>query len=106
MNQTLTKIALMNYEMLPVNIGQLFQIGKEEVVLFRLTDGRVKAVENKSPHPKGGTLVDGLVSGKYLYCPCYDWKISLEDGKVQEPDSGEVKTYPVEIDGEMVSIIL
>lgn len=106
MNQTLTKVSLTNYGMLPINIGQLFKIGDEEIALFRLTDGTVRAVENRSPHPKGGTLVDGLVSGKYVYCPCYDWKINLVDGKVQDPDKGQVKTYPVEIDEEGVSIIL
>jgi nitrite reductase (NADH) small subunit len=106
MKQILTKVNITKYQTLPVNVGQVYQIEKEEVVLFRLKDGTVRAVENRSPHPKGGTLVDGLVSGKYVYCPCYDWKINLEDGKVQAPDSGDVKTYPVEIDGDMVSIIL
>jgi nitrite reductase (NADH) small subunit len=106
MIQTKTKIKLIDYQSLPVNIGQVFQVGEEEIVLFRLADGAVKAVENRSPHPKGGTLVDGLVSGHFVYCPCYDWKISLEDGLVQAPDSGMVKTYSIEVTENIVSIIL
>ncbi len=106
MNLIQRKISLTNYAMLPINIGQLFTIEEKEIAIFRLTDGTVRAIENKSPHPKGGTLVDGLVSGKYVYCPCYDWKINLIDGKVQNPDTGQAKTYPIDIDGDIVNIIL
>jgi nitrite reductase (NADH) small subunit len=105
-NQTLTKIKLINFSSLPIQVGQLFQVGDEEIALFRLSDGQVRAVENRSPHPKGGTLVDGLVSGKFVYCPCYDWKINLEDGIVQEPDVGKVKTYRVEVEEDIVSMII
>jgi nitrite reductase (NADH) small subunit len=106
MIQTLTKVKLANYQSIPVNIGQLFQVGEEEIVLFKLSNGQIKAVENRSPHPKGGTLVDALVSGSFIYCPCYDWKISLEDGQVQEPDFGKVKSYHIEVEEESVSIMV
>jgi nitrite reductase (NADH) small subunit len=106
MIQTLSKVKLTNYSSLPVKIGQVFQLGVEEIAVFRLTNGEVKAVENCSPHPKGGTLVDGLVSGYYVYCPNYDWKICLLDGQVQKPDYGKVKTYQVEIDGDTVSVLI
>lgn len=91
---------------LPERIGQVFLIENEEIVLFRLTNGEVRAVENKSPHPKGGTLADGLVSGEYLFCPVYDWKISLTDGKVQAPDEGQVKVYRTEVEGDLVYITI
>lgn len=102
----MVKLNVAAYSELPVRTGQIVRINGEEIVLFRLTSGAVKAVENRSPHPKGGTLSDGLVSGEYVYCPVYDWKISLIDGQVQAPDQGEVKMYPVEIEGEQVFIIL
>ena len=38
-------------------------------------------------------LSDGLVSGEYVFCPVYDWKISLVNGQVQAPDEGQVKVY-------------
>lgn len=93
-----------SYSRLPERAGQIVKILEEEIVLFRLSNGDVKAVENRSPHPKGGTLVDGLVSGHFIFCPVYDWKISLLDGKVQSPDSGQVKVYPVEIMDDIVYI--
>lgn len=106
MIETLTKVNLTSYHSLPVKVGQEFQVGEQKVVLFKLTDGQIKAVENRSPHPKGGTLADGLVSGNFVFCPCYDWKISLEDGRVQEPDSGKIKIYTVLIEEDTVSILI
>ncbi|HWO97606.1 MAG TPA: nitrite reductase small subunit NirD [Bacillus sp. (in: firmicutes)] len=106
MNSMMTRVEAANYEEFPVRTGKVFRVGNKEVVLFRLTNGDIRAIENRSPHPKGGTLADGLVSGEYVFCPLYDWKISLTTGKVQAPDEGQVKTYPVEIDGGKVYIIL
>lgn len=85
-------------------IGRIVRLGTEEIAVFRLTDGRITALENKSPHRKGGPLGEGIVSGEYLFDPLYDWKISLIDGKVQAPDTGQVKTFPVRIVGSEVQI--
>lgn len=97
MEMTITRLEVANVDSLPERAGQVFTINGNEIALFKLTNGEVKAVANRSPHPKGGTLADGLVSGNYVYCPLYDWKISLEDGAVQAPDEGQVDTYQVEV---------
>jgi nitrite reductase (NADH) small subunit len=99
------KIFIANYLTLPERAGQVFRIDGEEIVLFRLSNGEVKGIENRSPHPKGGTLSEGLVSGEFVFCPVYDWKISLVDGQVQAPDEGHVKIYQVERDKEQVFIV-
>ncbi|MDF2927565.1 MAG: nasE [Paenibacillaceae bacterium] len=91
-------------ERFPSRIGVRVQAGKEEIVVFRLTDGRIVALENRSPHRKGGIISEGLVSGEYLFDPLYDWKISLVTGEVQAPDSGQVKVYPVVVEAGQVSI--
>ncbi|WNF23849.1 nitrite reductase (NAD(P)H) small subunit [Mesobacillus jeotgali] len=97
MKETMVRIKLTDFDSLPVGAGQAVTVNGENIVLFRIYNGEVKAVENRSPHRKGGTLADALVSGKFIYCPVYDLKISLEDGKVQAPDTGEVKTFKVEV---------
>jgi nitrite reductase (NADH) small subunit len=84
-------------ERFPQRIGVRVKLGQEEAVVFRLTDDRVVALENKSPHKKGGIISEGMVCGEYLYDPLYDWKISLLTGEVQAPDNGQVKTYPVQV---------
>lgn len=100
------KIEIANLSEIPEKIGQVFKVNEEEIAVFHLSNGEVRAVENRSPHPKGGTLVDGLVSGEYIFCPVYDWKISLVDGKVQAPDQGQVKVYPIEVSDDKVYIEL
>jgi nitrite reductase (NADH) small subunit len=100
------RIELANYSDLPEKVGQVFKVEEEEIAVFRLSNGEVRAVENRSPHPKGGTLVDGLVSGEYIFCPIYDWKISLVDGKVQAPDEGHVKVYQIEVSNDKVNMVV
>jgi nitrite reductase (NADH) small subunit len=90
-------IELANVSEIPEKMGQVFKVADKEIAVFHLSNGEVRAIENQSPHPKGGTLVDGLVSGEYIYCPVYDWKISLVDGKVQAPDEGQVTVYPIQV---------
>ncbi|ARK30488.1 nitrite reductase small subunit NirD [Halalkalibacter krulwichiae] len=104
---TLTKqIEIKNIDQFPVGIGQVILYKGEELAVFRLASGEVYAIENKSPHPKGGKLADGLVSDHYLFCPIHDWKISLIDGQVQAPDQGHVRTFPVREVGDDIIIDL
>lgn len=105
MNLIETKVKVARYSELPVRTGQTIEIDGEKIALFRLTNGAIYAIEDKSPHPKGGVLSEGLVSGHYVFCPVYDWKISLIDGKVQAPDEGQVKTFKVEIEDDDIFII-
>lgn len=90
---------------LPVKMGKTVVIGENELALFRLSDGSVKAIENRCPH-KAGVLAEGMVSGDHVFCPMHDWKISLKDGLVQEPDVGCVKTFEVEVEGELVYVLV
>ncbi|OLS40887.1 nitrite reductase small subunit NirD [Bacillus sp. MRMR6] len=106
MNLTKTRVLAASYFKLPVQASYSVTINEKEMVLFKLTNGEVYAVENRSPHPKGGVLAGGLVSGQYVYCPLYDWKISLADGKVQAPDVGEVRTFEVIVEDDEVYIVV
>jgi nitrite reductase (NADH) small subunit len=105
MIQTITRIPVAHYSNLRVRSGYTIKIDDTEIALFKLTNGEVYAIENRSPHPKGGVLTEGLVSGEYVYCPVYDWKISLKDGKVQAPDEGQVRTFKVDLEEDIVFII-
>ncbi|MEH7073014.1 nitrite reductase small subunit NirD [Neobacillus drentensis] len=105
MLQTITRIPVANYSNIKVRSGYSLKIDDTEIALFKVTSGEVYAIENRSPHPKGGVLSEGLVSGEYVYCPVYDWKISLKDGKVQAPDEGQVRTFKVELAEDIVFIV-
>lgn len=88
----------------PVGAGKEVRIGSLALAVFRTTDGTMYALENRTPHRKGGPLAEAIVSGHYIYCPLRDLKISLRDGLVQEPDTGQARTYPVKIEDGCVHI--
>ncbi|GGF92486.1 assimilatory nitrite reductase [NAD(P)H] small subunit [Paenibacillus albidus] len=89
-----------------LQIGRVVVAGNKELAVFRTSEGTLYAVENRSPHPKGGPLAEGIVSGYYLYDPLYDWKIDLRSGEVQAPDHGQVKTFPVKVENGSVKVSL
>ncbi|KKK37418.1 nitrite reductase [Mesobacillus campisalis] len=96
MEQTLRKVFIGESADLPEKLGKTVVIGQKEIAIFKLENGSIKAIENRCPH-KGGVLAEGILSGEYVFCPMHDRKISVENGRVQEPDDGCVKTYPVEV---------
>jgi nitrite reductase (NADH) small subunit len=91
---------------LPERVGKTVRLedGKE-IAVFKLSTGKVKAIENHCPH-KGGVLSEGIVSGEHVFCPMHDWKICLEDGKVQAPDFGCVKSFNAVVEDEKVYVIV
>lgn len=80
-------------------------IGDLEIALFKLSNGEIKAIENKCPH-KAGKLSEGIVCDHHVFCPLHDWKIDLNDGQVQDPDEGCVVSFHVEVDSESGDLIL
>lgn len=76
-----------------------------EIGVFRLGDDRVFAVNNKCPH-KGGPLSEGIVYGDKVACPLHSWKISLVDGKAEEPDVGETACFNTKVEDGVVYLEL
>ncbi len=72
-----------------------------EIGVFRTEDDRVFAINNRCPH-KGGPLSQGIVYGDKVACPLHSWKISLVDGKAEEPDVGETACFQVKVEDGIV----
>lgn len=104
-NQSVNKSFIGSLRDLPDRLGKTVVVGDKELAVFKLSNGKVRAIENRCPH-KGGVLSEGIVSGEFVFCPMHDWKICLEDGKVQEPDSGCVKNYQTLCEGEEVYVFI
>ncbi|MEC0123110.1 nitrite reductase small subunit NirD [Paenibacillus pabuli] len=85
--------------------SRTFKVQDTEIAVFKLSDGSLRAVENRCPH-KGGRLSEGMVCGTAVHCPLHDWKIDLRSGKVHEPDEGCLNTYPTEVDGNSGEIYI
>ena len=83
------KVTTMN-EMIP-QIGKKVVVNEKEIGIFLTDNGDLYAIGNICPH-KEGPLSEGTVSGDYVYCPLHG----------QQPDTGCVETYEVEvIDGDI-----
>ncbi len=85
--------------------GRTVRAGQMEIAVFRLSDDRIRAVENRCPH-KQGPLAEGIVSGDTVICPLHARKINLENGEVLPPDSGCVKTYAIKVEDDEVLLQL
>lgn len=84
-------------------VGRSVVLEDQKIAVFQISDGRVFAIEDYCPLTKAPVL-EGIVSGEYLYEPMREYKISLIDGAIQEPDEGQLKVYPVEVMGDDVFV--
>lgn len=73
------------------------------IAVFRTNEDQVFATVDPCPH-KGGPLSQGIVHGTSVTCPLHNLVISLETGKAEGADEGEVRTIPVKVDGDEVFI--
>ena len=64
------RIELANVSEIPEKMGQVFKVDDKEIAVFRLSNGDVRAVENRSPHPKGGTLVRWTCEWRIYFLSC------------------------------------
>lgn len=76
-----------------------------EIGVFRTEDDRIFAINNMCPH-KAGPLSQGIVYGDKVACPLHSWKISLVDGKAEEPDVGETACFSTKVEDGFVYLEL
>lgn len=99
--KSMEKVKVTTLEELAPLIGKKVIVDGKEIGIFLTESGDIHAINNICPH-KQGPLSEGTVSGDYVYCPLHDQKVDLRSGEVQEPDTGCVETYQVEvIDGDV-----
>ncbi|MBC7145847.1 MAG: nitrite reductase small subunit NirD [Thioclava marina] len=77
--------------------------GQIKIAVFRMSDDRVYALEDKCPH-KNGPLSEGIVHEGCVTCPLHNWVISLETGAAQGADEGQTRTFPVRVEDDTVLI--
>ena len=86
---------------IPLRGARQIQTPWMRVALFRTSDNKIFALEDRCPH-KDGPLSQGIVHGTSVTCPLHNWVIGLESGKAQGADSGCVRTLAVKIVDERV----
>lgn len=63
----------------PFGEGRAFVVAREQIAIFRLRDGSLRAVSAVCPH-KGGPLADGQIDGRVVLCPLHLNAFDLRTG--------------------------
>ena len=64
---------------IPVGEGRAYAVDGRQVAVFRLRDGRVRALQAECPH-RGGPLADGQLDSRVVTCPLHANAFDLETG--------------------------
>ncbi len=85
---------------IPLGEGRAFAVGEEQVAVFRLRDGTLRATQARCPHA-GGPLADGQLDLTQIVCPLHLRAFSFADGRCAEGEVIEVHTAAA-VNGEIV----
>jgi nitrite reductase/ring-hydroxylating ferredoxin subunit len=72
-------IALGPLAQIPVGEGRAFEVDGEQVAVFRLRDGRIRALSAICTH-QGGPIADGQIDSRVVLCPLHLNAFELDTG--------------------------
>jgi nitrite reductase [NAD(P)H] small subunit len=76
---TVTRYALGPVHQIPYGEGRAFDVGGEQVAVFRLRDGCLRALSAVCPH-RGGPIADGQIDNSIVLCPLHLNAFELDTG--------------------------
>lgn len=64
---------------IPVGEGRAYAVDGEQIAVYRMRDGSLRAIGAVCPH-KGGPLADGLTDDDVVVCPLHGYSYDLKTG--------------------------
>lgn len=95
---SITQSVLGPVTQIPAGEGRAFAVGSEQVAVFRLRDGSLRAVSALCPH-RGGPIADGQTDGRIVLCPLHLNAFELDTG-CSTTGQGPLSSWPVTLDDE------
>lgn len=89
----------MNVDEIPTGEGRALAVGGEQIAVFRLRDGTLRALDAVCPH-RGGPLADGLIDGRIVICPLHGWSYDLQTGAETSNGGTPICSYTVTVDAD------
>ena len=90
-------------EDVPLGEGRAFVIGDVQVAVFRLRDGRVRALSAACTH-RGGPIADGTIDASVVICPLHLNGFQLDTG-CSTTGEAPLRSYPVSVDDDQNLIL-
>ncbi len=82
---------------IPVRGARIVNTNAGVIAVFRTAKDEIFAVDNFF-EDKAGPLSEGIVHGNLVTCPIRSWIFSLETGKAQGADEGQIEIYPTRLE--------
>ena len=74
-----TLVSLGPADQIPYGEGRAFDVEGEQVAVFRLSDGSLRALSAVCPH-RGGPIADGQIDNHIVLCPLHLNAFELDTG--------------------------
>ncbi|HEY9313353.1 Rieske (2Fe-2S) protein [Williamsia sp.] len=82
---------------LTVGEGRTYVVDGQQVAVFLLSDGSVRALGARCPH-KGGPIADGQTDATKVMCPLHQYTFSFDDGRCTNgTDIDALPVYQAEV---------
>lgn len=85
-------------EQVPIGEGRAFAVGDEQVAVFRLRDGTLRALSAVCTH-RGGPMADGTIDQRVVVCPLHQNVFELDTG-CSTTGAPPLKRYAVHVDDD------
>jgi nitrite reductase/ring-hydroxylating ferredoxin subunit len=85
-------------EQVPFGEGRAFGVDGEQVAVFRLRDGSLRALSAVCPH-KGGPIADGTIDQSVVMCPLHQNAFKLDTG-CSTTGAEPLTSYDVQMDSQ------
>lgn len=89
----LTEHVLGPLAQIPLGEGRAFDVAGQQVAVFRLRTGALRAVSAVCPH-RGGPLADGQIDARVVVCPLHQNAFELDTG-CSVTGEAPLTSYPV-----------
>ena len=99
----LARYVLGPLDQIPIGEGRAFAVGGEQVAVFRLRSGALRAVSAVCPH-QGGPIADGLIDLDVVICPLHLNAFDLATG-CSTTGAAPLRTFDVLLDGDQIVVL-